>query len=232
MDTITATAPAAAPRSLPSRLLSVFTAPGQLFADFREESPPWVTPLLISIVVTAAVFLLMPHEAFVEQARETMRQRGVAGGPDPEAMARLSPIFAAVGTAISLPIMLLVLSGVLTLVFSVLMGGEARFRQYLAVVSHATLITALGALLTLPLQVMKADLSVRLSLALFAPFLAADSFGFKLLNSLDVFLIWNLVVVGLGVHVLNGRRIGWASATGVLFAIFLVLTGGVLWVTT
>jgi hypothetical protein len=212
---------------LPRRALDTFVAPGRLFEYFREDTP-WVGPLLIAIVVGLAVMLVIPSELFVEQARQSVGRAGPQGGqmPDPEQIATFARIGGAAGAAIATPVMAFALAGILSLVFTVLGGGSAGYMQYLAVTTHSMLITTVGGLITLPVQILQGDLQARLSFALFAPFLDADFVIYRVLQGLEVFTIWALVVVALGVAVVN-RRFSWAATAGILVGFYVVILFGV-----
>jgi hypothetical protein len=208
---------------LPRRIVDTFVAPGRLFEHLRERSP-WIGPLVIAMAVGLTVVLLIPNELFVEQAREATRRAAERGGPmpAPEQLAAFARIGGAAAVTISTPIMAFVLAGILTLLFSVLGVGSAGYVQYLTVTTHAMLISAMGGLITLPVQVLSGDLQARLSLALFAPFLDGDSLVYRVLQGLEVFTIWALVVVALGVTVVN-RRFSWPAATGILVGFYVVV---------
>jgi hypothetical protein len=216
-----------APYPLHRRVLDLFVAPGTLFHHFREHTP-WAGPLLIAMALGMAAVLLVPQEVFVEQARESVRQAGGTGGqmPDPETLAGFARLGGAVAVLIVTPLAALIAAGVLTLVFSTLGGGEAHFRQYMAVTTHCMLITALGGLVTLPIQIARADLTARLSLALLAPVLDPGSFAFRFLQGLEIFTLWALVVAALGVSVLN-RRVSWGGASAIVLGIYLLVVAGV-----
>lgn len=220
-------------RPLGRRLVDTFVAPGRLFAGF-DETPPWLGVLLIAAVLTSLAIALLPTELFVEQLREAMREAArqnpeTAGMIDPERMGGVGRISGAVAAFFSPWITALLAAGVLALVFGLMMSGPATFRQYLGVTSHAALIPAVGALLTVPLQIATGDLTTQLSLSLLTPFLDAESVLFRVLQAMNIFTLWALAVVALGVHVLN-RRIGWFKASAVLFGIFVavVVTGALI----
>lgn len=227
MDTPAADAPAepAAQRSLPRRVPDTFVSPGALFAGFGER-PPWVGVLLVSTVVLIAVFALVPQELYVAMMREQIQRQGnprAAAGA--ESMVGFAQVFGIVGAAISPWITALVVALLLLLVFRWLMSGEATFRQYLGVSAHASLIPALGALITLPLQIARGDFQTRLSLALLAPGLDPESVLYRILHAIDVFSLWWLAIIALGVATLN-RRIGWGGAAAIIFGVYLVVIVG------
>jgi hypothetical protein len=212
---------------LPRRAIDVFLAPGRLFEHFRTRTP-WAGPLLIAVAVGLLIVMLIPQEMFVEQARQSLREAAGSGAalPDPETVAGFARVAGAAGVVFGTPITAFAVAGVLALLFSILGGGEARYVQYLAVTTHTMLITSLGGLVTLPVQILTRDLGTRLSLGLLVPFLEPGSFAARLLNGIDVFALWALVVAALGVAVLN-RRTGWAAAAAVLGGIYVVLLAGV-----
>jgi hypothetical protein len=209
------------------RVVDVFVAPGRLFEYFRERTP-WGGPLLIAMAIGALLVLLVPTELFVEQARESMRQAGDTAGPlpDPETLAGFGRIAGMVGNLVGTPILAFGLAGILTLVFSVVGSRGAAYRQYLAVVTHSMLILSLGGLITLPVQISSGNLNARLSLALLAPFLEQGTFAYRVLHGLDIFTLWALVVVALGVSVIN-RGTSWARSAALLVGSYLVLLGAI-----
>jgi hypothetical protein len=174
-----------------------------------------------------AVMALLPAELYLEELRAAMRQSGApAGGPDPEAMLGFARLSALVGGAVSQLLTALLVAGFLTLVFGVLMGGGATFRQHLAVASHASLIPALGALLTLPVQIARGELQARLSLALLTPFLDPEGLAFRMLRMIDVFSLWWMVLLALGASILN-RGVQWGPATAALLGVYLIVMAGI-----
>jgi hypothetical protein len=115
------------------------------------------------------------------------------------------------------------IAGLLALVFGALMRGQARFAQYLAISSHALLVPALGALLLLPLRFANPELEP--SLALLTPWLSPEGWPFRLLASLNVFSLWTILLLALGVSTVD-RDIPWGRAAAVLLGIYLVLGMG------
>ena len=121
--------------------------------------------------------------------------------------------------------MAFVLAGLMLLLFTVLMSGEAGYGQYLAITVHAFLILAFGALLTFPLQLVQGDLQLQLSLALLTPFLDATSVLYRMLHGITIFSLWAVVVTGLGVSKIN-PRVSWAVASAVLMGLYVVVLAG------
>ena len=209
---------------LPRRILETFLSPGALFRRFGA-APPWWDVLLISTVLGAIAFAFVPREVWVAMTEQAVAQNPQAsGGMDVDQVAGFQRIFGIVAAALMPWIFALIQAGILTFVFSVLMGGGARFRQYLAVIAHASLIGALGQLASLPLILQKQDLRAGINLGALLPNGDPESFAYQFLTGLNVFMIWGLVVTGVGVAAIN-RKISVGTAVGVLLAIFLVIVG-------
>ncbi len=225
-----ATAPAP-PSPLLRRIANVFVAPGELARDLDREDAPWGGPLMIGIVLTVAVTvlfnLLTPLDTMLDLMRATFIEKGQAVPPDEmlTKMAKMNTVMAPIGAVILQPIMMLLMAGVMTLVFSVLMGGNAKFRQYLAITTHAFLVATLGALLVLPLMLVK-KAPVSLSLALLAPNLDHSGFPYALLKGFDVFSIWMLIVVAICIAYAN-RRKSWIPTFAIAMTLYLAFAVGV-----
>jgi hypothetical protein len=197
------------PRPLPlgRRVAAVFFRPVRLFEHLRER-PEWMGPLLIAIGVGILAIVLLPDPVFVEAMQGATTRRGdpVTITSAPEVVALWERLRLSLGVAVTHPLKLLLIAGFLTLVFRTLLGGPAAFRHYLSVSAHVLLISALGALLALPLQRATVDAGTQLSLGLLFPGLAASGLPGSLLAAVNPFTVWMLVVMAVGVGVVNRRR--------------------------
>jgi Yip1 domain len=218
---------AAEPGSLPKRIIDTYFSPIALFRRFADRAP-WVDVLLISAVLTGLLTLLVPHDLLVAQIEESMRQRPQPAGapaPDPETMAAFGRVFGVVGQLVMQPLMALLAAGIATLIFGMLMDGGGRYRQHLAVASHAALVMPLSVAVTLFFMIQAGDAGTRLSLAVLAPGLAEESFVFRVLSIIDVFTLWWLALIGVGAAAVN-RRVSSAAALSVVYALYLAIVAG------
>lgn len=208
--------------SFPRRVIDTFFSPIALFGRFGTR-PPWWDVMLLSVVLGIAAFVLVPQEVWVNTMEEAMRQRGqeVPAGMDPAQMAGMQRIFGLIAGAVFPWIFLAVEAGLMVLVFSVLMGGGATFRQYVGVVAHASLVGAVGQLAALPVILQKGAM-VGITLGPLAGGMDPDSFVYQFLNAWNVFLVWQCVLLGLGAAALN-RRIGAGAAVGVVLGLYAVV---------
>ncbi len=212
--------------SLPKRLAQVFFSPGDLFEALREK-PVWAWALVVVAALVALSVILIPAELWVELSRNQLIERGQEVPPGLESSAGVIRIFSVLGAVIVTPIMIFLLSGIVTFIFSFLMGDEGRYAQYLSVVAHASIISAVGSLLLVPLKIAQRDPSVTLSLGTFASFLQ-EGYFLRVLKLLDLFALWSYGVMAVGATKISPRR-GFASALAVflLFALAFALIFGI-----
>jgi hypothetical protein len=175
----------------------VFVSPGQLFEALREK-PVWVGALLVGVVMIAASTLLIPTDLMVEVTRQQLISQGNEVPPGLENMGMIFKVSGAVGAILFIFIWAFLLAGLCALFFNFIMGGEGKYKQYLSVVAHGTIIGALGALATLPLKIAQGDPQLTLSLGTFAFFLE-EGYVLNVLKVLDLFGIWGSTVMGIGV---------------------------------
>jgi hypothetical protein len=122
---------------------------------------------------------------------------------------------AVVTQALFYPVVSAIVAGLLLGVFTAIMGGHATFKHVFAVVVHSGLIIGLSQLFVTPLNYTRGTISAAANLGVFLPFLDETSFLARFLGSIDLFLIWWLVNLAIGLGVLYKRRTQ-PVATGLL----------------
>jgi len=215
-----------------SRFVGVITSPKATFQAVVAH-PRWFGMLaLVTVIVAVCVTLPMTTEAGRQAALENnvrqMENFGMQVNDEMYANMAKGMRFAAYQTFFSIliagPIFTAVIAGILFGVF-VLMGGQATFKQLLAVYVHSTAVSALGQLFTGPLNYFRGSMSSATNLAVFLPMLDEQSFVARLLGMIDIFVIWWLVLLAIGLGVLYKRRTQ-GLAMG-LFAVYAVIIVGI-----
>ena len=203
------------------RVIDTFFSPVALFSRFGAR-PPWVDVTVLSVALGLLGLALVPSEVWVATMEEAMRGQDQPAGMDMEAMAGMQRAFG-MGAAVVFPwIMVATVAGLMTLVFTAIMGGRATYRQYLSVVAHVSLVGAVGQLAALPIILQKGVMSSGITLGALAVGMDPDSFVYQFLNAFNVFILWQLVLLALAVHTLN-RKIGTGAALGVLLGLNAVV---------
>jgi hypothetical protein len=103
-------------------------------------------------------------------------------------------------------IMSLLMAAILWAVFNAAMGGEATYKKILAIVIHGGVISALGQLFTGPINYFRGAVTSATSLGALLPMLDDQSFTGRLAGMLDIFIIWWLIVLAIGLAVLYRRK--------------------------
>jgi hypothetical protein len=207
--------------SFPRRVMDTFFSPIALFRRFGAR-PPWWDVMLLSVVLGVVAIALIPVEVWVNTTEEAMRRSGqeVPAGMDPEAMGGMQRMVGLIGGVMVPWILLAIEAGAMVLLFNVILGGSATFRQYVSVLAHASLISAVGGLATVPIILQKGVME-GITLGALAGGMDQDGFVYQFLNAWNVFLVWQFVVVGLGAATLN-RRVSAGTAVGVLLGLYAV----------
>jgi len=190
-----------------SKIIGVFISPRKSFESV-DRKPNWVAPvvilLLFSLVASFAIMDVAVSERMEEQ-REKMIERGMSPTDADAALEKgmaigkiAGYVFAPVGTVVTL----LIVAGVLLFAGNVLLGGESTFKKAFAMYSYASLIGVLGFLLKIPLILQKQTMNVHFSLATFLPADQSKRFVYLLLSKVEIFSLWQLAVVCIGMGVI------------------------------
>ena len=121
-------------------------------------------------------------------------------------MAPYAKYFAAAAQLVFVPLLTLVVAGIAFAIFNGALGGDATFRQVFAIVAFSGVVLALRALFATPLNYARESLSSPTTLPRFVPFFDDNTFAARLLGSIDLFLIWWMVSLAIGLGVLYKRR--------------------------
>lgn len=220
--------PAAPPLSFLARVIGVVFSPGETMARVAA-APRWLDVLALTTILMAAGFALffsteIGKAAYVDQAVASIEGFGQTVNTEMYTALQRQAGYAAwlqSGTMLFFsPLVTAAIAGILFGVFTVL-GGEARYAQVLAVVSHASVISLLQQAFALPVNYLRQTMSSTTNLAVFFPDLAEGSFLASVLGFIDLFWIWYLVVLAMGLAAVYRRK--WTSVAGGLFVVYVLI---------
>ncbi len=201
------------PQGLVARFIGVAVSPQETFRSVAAH-PQWLGMLVVVTIITAVMSALpMTTEAGKEAALrsqvEGMESFGMTVSDQAyEGMRQgveIAPYTTAGAILVFSPIMTVIFTGIFFAVFSML-GGEASFRQLMAVMVHAGVITALQQLFTGPVNYFRGAVTSATSLAALLPMIDPKSFLGRALAMTDLFLLWYVLVLAIGLAVLYKRR--------------------------
>jgi hypothetical protein len=226
-------ASAEASKGLLARVIGVFVSPRATYADVAAR-PRWFGALALSAVVVAGGFFIflsseVGKQAVLDQQTQLIESFGIKLNDQAydrmEAGIDRARYTTSIGQLIGIPLVAVIIAGIMLGIFNALLGGDATFRQVFAIVAHSTLITALQQIFALPLDYVRETMSSPTSLSVFAPFLEENSFLARLLGAIDLFQIWGIVSLAIGLGVLYKRRTAPIATT--MFIVYFVIVAAV-----
>jgi len=210
------TAPVPVPGLL-SRAIAVIVSPKALFEKL-VQSPHVIGPLLLTGIL-AGLAQGVPQltergkQAALDAAvQQTERFTGRQVTDEQYAQMQKTMPFRAYATIVFAPagvaLVTLFFAGLYFVIFNVVLGGTASYRQVLSVVAHAGIISCVGILLAAPIQYAQGTFSPMgpFTLSALVPSLPDNSFLARFLGILSVFSIWQTIVTAIGFGVLYRRK--------------------------
>ena len=183
--------------SVVGRMLRVFYAPSETFEAVSEQrsAADWLVPTaLVAVVAFIGTYLTIPIQVAEITQQVPAEQREGA-----QAAIKVS-------TLISVPVMkfvMLFIYAAIYLLVGKLLGGLLGYVQCLAIVAYTLLIAILQFVVTTLLVLAKETMNVQIGLGMFLSEEAQKSFGGALLSSIDPFIVWMVVIVGLGLSIVG-----------------------------
>ena len=214
MTTPPTTGAAPAPKTLVARFIGVITAPRETFASVAAH-PKWFGILALTAVIVA-IFTALPltteagRQAAIDQQVQQMQSFGMTVTDQVyeqmEKGAGRMPYVTGTMVLVMTPIIGVIIAGILFAVFNAAMGGEASFKQLFSVYAHAGAISAISTIFSGIINYFRGSMGSVANLGALMPMLPENSFAGRLLGMVDIFLIWYVIVLAMGLAVLYRRR--------------------------
>lgn len=224
-------------------MAGVIRAPRKTFAAVAA-APRWAGVLLATTLITFACSAVLLQTdvgrlALLDQWERTAIAFG--GTVDDARYAQLMDLsrqgitYAAISAVTSGPVLTFALAAVLLIVTRTLLRKAATFQQVLAIVAHAGVILALRQIVATPLNYVSETLASPTTLVRFAGALDESSPIARFLGVVDLFVIWWIVVLAIGMASIAGVRArplalaftGAYVVLALLMAIVMALSGGI-----
>jgi hypothetical protein len=207
-------------------------------------NPRWLDLALLTIAISAACsvgFLLtrVGQLAALDQQVRVLESFGTMIADDTYAALRrlvaYRPAIDAATIAIGWPILWVTMAAILQKLGNRTGNGHASYAQVLTVVVHASSIFAVRALVATPINYARESLGGATSLSLILPAFSESTFPARLLGAVDMFVLWWVVLLALGLSILYQTRtlpiarwlIGAYAAGAAAVALTQALRGGV-----
>ena len=211
--------PDVAPMGLMSRFVGVVTSPRETFAKVAAH-PKWLGMLVIVVLVAGGLGTWFQstevgRQATFEASVKYMEAFGINLNDrayDQMQQSMLdTPVWRTVlqvglSTLVIMPIIYLAIAGILFGVFSAVFGGGATFKQVFATIVHTGAISALGQAFTYPIFYLRESMTSATNLGVLFPMLPEGSFLAKFLGTIDLFTVWWVMVMAIGLAVVYRRK--------------------------
>jgi hypothetical protein len=220
---------------LVGRMVRVFYAPAETFEAVQQRHSylDWLVPvLLVALVGAGTQYMTMPilqkmqAKAVAEMAakqdmtpEQAANQRQVM-----EKMSGVTNVVTLVMVPVMTFIMLFIFAGVLLLVGRFALGGELTYGQMLALEAYAMLITVPQNIVLTPIRQARESMMVTLGPGLLLGQDMLETYVGRVINGIDIFMIWQVVVIGIGLSIL--ARAGLGKTMGILFSIWVLFLAG------
>jgi hypothetical protein len=214
-----------------SRITGVLFEPTKTFEDVARR-PKFLVPLVLTLLSALLVtFLFTQHvgwDRFMRQQMENSSRMQQVPAEQREQMlatqTKFGPIFATVGIIVGIPIYYLVASAVLLGIVAGIMSAPVKFKQVFAVMCYANMVGILSAGLTIAVMFLKNPDQFNLQNPLafnpgaFMDPTSTSKFLYSLASSLDLFVIWTIILIAIGLKAAGGKKL---SFGGALFCVVL-----------
>lgn len=223
------------------RVLYTFTAPSRTMADLRRNASWWVPWLLVSVVSVAFVLVLDKKIGWA-QVMETQNQTNPKAAERidkmaPDQRANMMKIQTTVargigfGTPVIMLLTIVVVAAVLVGLFNFGFGTKLRFGEMMGVAAYSYLPSLINSLLIIMLMffVEPDAFDIKYPIATnpgyFIP--ATMPFWKTLLGGLDIFSLWTIFLMAVGVSQLSKVKKGTAfgAILGLLLTVKLIAAG-------
>jgi hypothetical protein len=232
MNVTEVTATPAPQQGLLTRVVGVLFSPRPTYAAVAAKPRSFGVMLVVILVTGVAQGVFLSSELGQKLALDTQIKAMESFGfnvtdqiyDQMEQGMKRAAITTPIAQAIFLPIVIAIEAGILLLIFSLLMGGTAKFKHVYAVVAHSAVIVALQQVFTMVLSFASGK-QAGANLGIFVPFLDEKSVVTLFLGSIDLFFVWATISLAIGLGVLYKRRTGpiATSLLGIYVAIALVI---------
>jgi Yip1 domain len=217
------------PKSFIARFIGVIISPGETFEDIVRH-PGFIAPAIASIVTAWALIDTMYLKLGMETVtRISLERSPFASRMTPEQIQQAiansaehltrTLVIADVSILIVIPMLLAILAGLGILFVNAIFGGEAKFKTLVSVAAYANLVPIIGSILGIVIilfggtENLDPQNPVPLNLAFFLNYKEVSKPLFSLAGSVDLMVIWLVVLLGIGMSKASGGRAKTLSVT-------------------
>lgn len=189
-----------------SKVINILFQPKRVFESLKIK-PTWLVPFIIvsllgmvfyyyayPVIMSDQIAKIQANEKIPEEQKGAIIEKMGGSEHPPVWQLGISPLGGLIYLAIA--------SAVLFFVFNVLLGGDSTFTRVFSIYCYSALVGIPATIVKLPLTLAKKSTDVQTSLALFLSANAKETFLYKIFSGLDIFAIWQVILVSMGIAVM------------------------------
>ncbi len=229
---------AAQPQSMGSRVMNAFASPAEAFegiTTLQTKTSLWLVPMLISMLV-AVVFAFVVSSSstlkgqIIEVQKRAIEERVAVGkmtqeqadraSQGMESMGMMFAVFGALYYVVILAAYYFLGTLILWLIGKFFLKASSDYSTFLAMYGTASWIAILGTIVSMLMTIGLDSIYARpnAGLAVFGNFDPMNT-THRLLSKIDLFSLWQTVVIGVGMSKLSNKPMG--AGIGVAFALLV-----------
>jgi hypothetical protein len=214
-----------------SRLTGVFFEPAKTFADVAARPNFWAPLILVMVSSLCFMALFAQHVGWERMMRRQVETSSRAAQQTPEQREagiqmglKIAPIGGFAAILVGVPLGVLIWAAILLGIVKGMMSVPLRLKQVYAIICYASLPGVIMTLLIIAGMFKKPpdDLNIQNSLVFnpgaFMDPLTTSKFIYSLASALDLFRLWTLVLIAIGLKAAGGKLL---SMGGAMTAVFL-----------
>jgi hypothetical protein len=214
------------------RVIGTIVSPKATFTDIAIK-PTWILPVILTTVLSIiAVVVLNQKMNWREYISQKIEQNPRASQMSPEQkekqidVATKFTVYIVYAVGVLAPILMtLVIATVMMGAYNLLGGAGASFAQAMGIAAHAGLVSLVSTpifllvILLRPPGTIDPENPVVTNIAAFLP---EDSAKWLVAfcKSLDIFMIWMLILIAIGFAVVNPRKLKGGTSYGIVFGVW------------
>jgi hypothetical protein len=218
--------------SLPGRLLRVLFAPQGAFTALKPRCTwaDWAVPaIIVAVVAMISTFLTFPiitKEQMAEQWKRIEENPTMTAEQKAQAMEAMGKmqgvgrVAGLVGVPVGVAAGLFVQAAVFLLGLNFLLGSRGTYRELLAITGYSMIPAIPELIVKTPLIIAKGTMKVFTGLGLLLPPDGEMGFLSRVLSSVDLFTVWQMALVSIGIGTLYAMPV--KRAGGMVFAFWVI----------
>jgi len=207
---------------LVSRIGNLFSSPARTFGSLITK-PDWVTPMIVTAIIALTFSIALKDVIMDFQSKAVrasiMKNDKIAESQKTETaeqavsmMKKFWLVGAVFGTLAGVGLYFII-GLAYWVVANKMLGGKPHYFQVLSIYGYAMLIESFGLLIKMPIMAATGTMRVDTGLTLLVPDAEITSIVYIILSKFDVFSLWALVLVMLGLAQLYQKPVSKSALT-------------------